>query len=71
MYLNAAKQRLKQDRCPGCEVANLLFVPCAMSTAPSSPDGGPGSAAVGDAGDAEKQLSRCEEMVQYSLKRCE
>ncbi|CAM9825913.1 unnamed protein product [Ectocarpus sp. 8 AP-2014] len=41
-----------------------------MSTTPSSPDGGPGNAADGNAGEAEKQLSRCEEMVQYSLQRC-
>ncbi|CBN77940.1 conserved unknown protein [Ectocarpus siliculosus] len=41
-----------------------------MSTTSSSPDGGPGNAAVDNAGEAEKQLSRCEEMVQYSLQRC-
>lgn len=42
-----------------------------MSTASSSPDGSSVKGGLVDAETAEKQLSRCEEMVQHSIERCE
>lgn len=42
-----------------------------MSTASSSPPISSTEVGMADADASEKQLSRCEEMVQYSLQRCE